>query len=165
MSGQQEWPDRPVPQGSGDAWHWQLRSPEALSRARGDLRARMAHPAQSGASTGEAREGLLLAFEELVSNAVVHGRGDVRAVVVAGRHGWLLDVSDEAPELLPVPATDRDPSLGGMGLPLVADLATEVGVEVRPGRKHVWATLPSGLQAPAGRQAAALPQPRRPSTH
>jgi hypothetical protein len=93
----------------------------------------------------------------------------VRALVVAGTDGWLLDLSDEAPDRPPVPAVDRDPAFGGMGLHLVAQLSERYGWEQRPGRKHVWALLPNGL-APAGAGAGpraraprgrAVPPPRR----
>jgi anti-sigma regulatory factor (Ser/Thr protein kinase) len=155
------WPLCPVPSVSGDVWHWQLESMPVVSRVRADLRARVAHPSVSTGSTDDARDGLLLVFEELASNALRHGKGDVRAVVVAGTWGWLLDLSDEAPDRPPVPAVDRDPALGGMGLHLVAQLSTDFGWECRPGRKHVWARLPSGT----GRQEEPhkrLPAPRSP---
>jgi hypothetical protein len=82
--------------------------------------------------------------------------------VVAGRWGWLLDVSDEAPDRPPIPAVDRDPALGGMGLHLVAQLSSDYGWEERPGRKHVWARLPSGVDP--GQQAAhdRVPEQRSP---
>jgi anti-sigma regulatory factor (Ser/Thr protein kinase) len=144
-AGGHPWPRAAVPAANGDVWHWQLNTVPRVSRARVDLRSRIGHPSMSVHSTADARDGLLLAFEELASNALRHGGGDVRAVVVAGTWGWLLDVSDEAPAHPPVPAVDRDPALGGMGLPLVEQLAAEYGWEGRPGRKHVWALLPSGL--------------------
>ena len=155
------WPCAPVPSVAGDVWHWQLESLPVVSRVRADLRARIAHPSVSSAWTEDARDGLLLVFEELASNALRHGGGDVRAVVVAAPWGWLLDLSDEAPQRPPVPAVDRDPALGGMGLHLVAQLSSEYGWEGRPGRKHVWARLPSGVvgvQDPHER----LPEPRSP---
>jgi hypothetical protein len=85
----------------------------------------------------------------------------VRALVVAGTDGWLLDLSDEAPHRPPVPAVDRDPALGGMGLHLVAQLSTAYGWEGRPGRKHVWALLPNGLQ-PLEQAQDRVPEPRAP---
>jgi anti-sigma regulatory factor (Ser/Thr protein kinase) len=76
-------------------------------------------------------------------------------------NGWLLDLSDEAPDRPPVPAVDRDPALGGMGLHLVAQLSTDFGWERRPGRKHVWAKLPSG-RAEHQHSRRRLPEPRSP---
>ena len=124
---------RRCPSVPGDVWHWQLEAMHVVSRVRADLRARIAHPSVSSGSTDDARDGLLLVFEELASNALRHGGGDVRALVVAGPGGWLLDLSDEAPDRPPVPAVDRDPALGGMGLHLVAQLSTDYGWEGRPG--------------------------------
>src|SRR3954447_24063538 len=138
------WPCVPVPSVPGDVWHWQLSSMPVVSRVRSDLRARIAHPSVSAGSTDDARDGLLLVFEELASNAMRHGGGDIRAVVVAGPGGWLLDPSDEARARPPVRAGDRDPALGGRGLHLVTQLSSTFGWEKRPGRKHVWAQLPSG---------------------
>ena len=160
------WPSLPVPSVPGDVWHWQLETMHTVSRVRSDLRARIAHPSVSSGSTEDARDGLLLVFEELASNALRHGGGDVRALVVAGPGGWLLDLSDEAPERPPIPAVDRDPALGGMGLHLVAQLSSSFGWEKRPGRKHVWARLPSGKEGTAGgRNRERLPEPRAPGMH
>ena len=160
------WPCVPVPSVPGDVWHWQLEAMHVVSRVRSDLRARIAHPSVSSGSTEDARDGLLLVFEELASNALRHGGGDVRALVVAGPGGWLLDLSDEAPDKPPVPGVDRDPALGGMGLHLVAQLSTTYGWEERPGRKHVWARLPSGRSDPTERRGGGqLPAPRSPEVH
>jgi anti-sigma regulatory factor (Ser/Thr protein kinase) len=119
----------------------------------------------SSASTEDARDGLLLVFEELASNALRHGGGDVRALVVAGPGGWLLDLSDEAPDSPPIPAINRDPALGGMGLHLIVQLSTAYGWEQRPGRKHVWARLPSGRPETTERRRNQLPEPRSPGIH
>jgi anti-sigma regulatory factor (Ser/Thr protein kinase) len=155
------WPCTPVPSIPGDVWHWQLGTMLVVSRVRSDLRARIAHPSVASGSTDDARDGLLLVFEELASNALRHGGGEVRALVVSCWNGWLLDLSDEAPDRPPVPTVDRDPALGGMGLHLVAELSSDYGWERRPGRKHVWARLPSGRedQQPSRRR---LPEPRSP---
>ena len=141
----QTWPAAPVPDVPGDVWRWQLPSVHDASRVRMDLRARLAHPSLTSSSTEDAREGLLLAFEELASNALRHGGGAVEAVIVATRQGWLLTLSDESPDRPPVPAVDRDPALGGMGLPMVAQLSVYYGYAVDAARKTVWAQLTSGV--------------------
>jgi anti-sigma regulatory factor (Ser/Thr protein kinase) len=93
----------------------------------------------SGSDDGER---LLLVVEELASNALRHGRPPVR-VAVAGHHlGWLVTVSDTAPERPPVPALDRDPAQGGMGLSLVARLCGTRGWTVEDDHKIVWARVP-----------------------
>ena len=48
---------------------------------------------------------------------------------------------------------------------LVAQLSTDYGWEGRPGRKHVWALLPSGRAEPSQRSAGRLPEPRSPRAH
>ena len=152
------WPSAPVPTEHGDVWRWELPTVHDASRVRMDLRARLAHPSLAARSTEDAREGLLLTFEELASNALRHGGGVVEAMIVAVPSGWLIVLSDEAPDSPPRPAVDRDPAFGGMGLPMVAQLSTDYGWAAGPGRKHVWARLPSGLET------ASLPRPRTSTT-
>ena len=84
---------------------------------------------------------LLLAYEELASNGFRHGGPPVQVTVSAGSTGWLVDVTDGAPEHPPAPAVDRDPASGGMGLYLVARLAAAHGWFAECGRKHVWAWI------------------------
>jgi len=49
-----------------------------------------------------------------------------------------------APAVPPRPAVGRDPSEGGLGLYLIAELATDHGWYVTDGVKYVWALLPRG---------------------
>ena len=148
------WPSASVPREDGDLWQWVLPTVHDASRVRMDLRARLAHPSLASRSTEDAREGLLLVFEELSSNALRHGGGAVEATIVAVPAGWLIVLSDGSPDAPPRPAIDRDPALGGMGLPMVAQLSVDYGWCSEPGRKHVWARLPSGTTT------ASVPQPR-----
>ena len=102
--------------------------------------------ALNGASRpAEAEEGaverLLLAFEELASNALRHGRPPVRVEVTAADGFWLLDVSDAAVDQLPTPAVGRDAAFGGMGLYLVASVCTAHGWFADGGRKHTWGCI------------------------
>ena len=136
------WPSAPVPSVPGDVWHWQLETMHVVSRVRSDLRARIAHPSVSSASTDDARDGLLLVFEELASNALRHGGGEVRAAVRLTEDAYLLEVSDQAAAAPPTPAVGRDPSEGGLGLYLIAEMATQHGWYVEAGHKYVWALLP-----------------------
>jgi anti-sigma regulatory factor (Ser/Thr protein kinase) len=94
----------------------------------------------------EAAEQLVLAFDELASNALRHGECPVVATVVAGSGGWLLDVSDRAPGSMPAPAVDRDPAQGGLGLHLVARMSVAHGWYVDDECKHVWACLPTAAE-------------------
>jgi anti-sigma regulatory factor (Ser/Thr protein kinase) len=123
-------------------WRWDLDTIAQLPAARNALRSLLGCqgiPDDEDASG----ERLVLAFDELASNALRHGECPVVATVVAGSGGWLLDVSDRARESLPEPAVDRDPALGGMGLQLVARMAVAHGWYVDGPSKHVWACLPT----------------------
>ncbi len=86
-------------------------------------------------------ERLDLVLEELASNGQRHGRAPVQVAVHAADGGWVVAVTDAAPDLPPLPVTDRDPAEGGMGLQMVARLADDHGWSVSGGRKTVWALL------------------------
>jgi hypothetical protein len=101
-------------------------------------------------------EGLLLAVEELTSNALRHGLPPTRVTVTATGSGWLVDVNDAAPERPPTPAVGRDPALGGLGLHLVERLCNGHGWLVDGGRKHVWAHLVCAAAQPTDGVAARL---------
>jgi anti-sigma regulatory factor (Ser/Thr protein kinase) len=140
------WPVRPLPDGRGEVWRWNLAALDQLPAARAALRDRLGDvgfPQDEEYGPGEQ---LILAFDELASNALRHGESPVVATVVAGSGGWLLDVSDRAHETMPTPAVDRDPAQGGMGLHLVARLSVAHGWYVDDGAKHVWACLPTTVE-------------------
>ncbi|MGY1834789.1 ATP-binding protein [Blastococcus sp. SYSU DS0510] len=141
--GRLAWPVRPLPDGRGEVWRWRLRTLAELPAARAGLRSRLRDVEQLPADEASGEQ-LVLAFDELASNALRHGETPVVATVVAGSGGWLLDVSDRAPQAMPAPTVDRDPSEGGMGLQLVARLSVAHGWYVDEDRKHVWACLPTG---------------------
>jgi anti-sigma regulatory factor (Ser/Thr protein kinase) len=137
------WPVRPLPDGRGEVWRWELGTLAELPAARSGLRGLIGAVGLGDSAEDVAAEQLILAFDELASNALRHGERPVVATVVAGSGGWLLDVSDRAPEAMPVPAIDRDPARGGLGLHLVARLSVAHGWYVDDGCKHVWACLPT----------------------
>lgn len=150
------WGPRPLPDvgpGTTTRWSWSLHAVADVTAARGRLRAEL--PRRAGAIRRDDLERVLLAFEELASNGLRHGTGPVHAVVAAGPSGWLVDVTDAAPDRGPTPAIGRDPAEGGLGLYLVARLGTAHGWCVRDGRKHVWVHLrPSGESVAVPRAAA-----------
>ena len=145
------WPLRPLPDGRGEVWRWHLGGIAELPAVRSVLRGRLDEVGFPRDPDDPVAERLILAFDELASNALRHGQSPVVATVVAGSGGWLLDVSDRAPETMPAPAVDRDPAKGGLGLHLVARLSVAHGWYVDGSCKHVWAGLPSELEerAPA----------------
>lgn len=144
--GRLAWPLRALPDGRGEVWRWDLGGVAELSAARAGLRNRLGGVGFPCDRENTADESLILAFDELASNALRHGESPVVATVVAGSGGWLLDVSDRAAEAMPAPAIDRDPAQGGMGLHLVARMSVAHGWYVDGGHKHVWACLPTTVE-------------------
>jgi hypothetical protein len=139
------WVRRPVPDLAGRAtrvWHWELRSSSDLTLARMSFRAELLSGPGGARTNRDDLDLLLLAFEELASNGLRHGRPPVTVTVTATPTGWLIDVSDSDATRSPTPAVDRDPAYGGLGLHLVVGLSTTHGWSVTSGRKHVWACVP-----------------------
>lgn len=137
------WQTAPLPAGFTCVWRHELATHADLARLRARVRTEVTgspvvvHPERELWS-----ERLVLIIDELASNALRHGGGRVLASVGETPEAFLVDVSDQAPAVPPTPAVDRDPSEGGLGLYLIAELATEHGWYVRDGAKHVWALLP-----------------------
>jgi anti-sigma regulatory factor (Ser/Thr protein kinase) len=88
------------------------------------------------------RDRLLLVLDELASNALRHGGGQVRAAVRRTGDAFLVAVTDGDTSTPPTPAVDRDPAEGGLGLYLIAELSTAHGWYVDGDAKTVWAVLP-----------------------
>jgi two-component sensor histidine kinase len=122
---------------------WQLTGLAALTAARQELAELLVQNSPRARADRDDIDQLLLTFEELASNGLRHGEGPVRARVTRTSSGWLIDVADRAVDRPPVPALDRDPALGGLGLHLVARLCPAHGWSVLAGHKHVWACVPS----------------------
>jgi len=85
-----------------------------------------------------------LLVTELVSNAVLHGRGTIRLTVALDHGGVRVEVHDESPH--PPVIIHRSPMAEhGAGLRLVSAMAGSWGSEPladgQPG-KRVWFTLP-----------------------
>jgi len=135
------WPQRALPVVDGEVARWELSALAELPGVRAQLRELLAARAAGSPAEVVPVDALLLAFDELASNAVRHGGRPVTAQLVSSPDGWLIDVSDQAAEHPPEPAVDRDPARGGLGLYLVARLTTAHGWTVSAGRKHVWALL------------------------
>jgi anti-sigma regulatory factor (Ser/Thr protein kinase) len=124
-------------------WRWDLAALSELPGVRAALRARLDDVGFRSDSDDPVADRMILAFDELASNALRHGDRPVVATVVAGSGGWILDISDRARQTMPAPAVDRDPAQGGLGLYLVARLSVAHGWYVDDVCKHVWACLPT----------------------
>src|SRR3954451_22790251 len=136
------WDSRPSPSPAPDAvtvGTWTPVTPLDLTLQRQHLADVLRGGAEAPGADGDAPERLLLAFEELVSNGLRHGRAPVRATVTAFDGCWLLEVSDAAADRPPPPAHRRDPAQGGLGHSLVAQISGAYGGQVTGDRKSVWA--------------------------
>jgi len=137
------WPSATPPR-AGVGHTWEITDVAELPR----LRATVRRLAASGPSRGDdvaadLRDQLVLALDEMASNALRHGGGSpVIASLRTTESAYLIEVSDGAASAPPVPAVGRDPSQGGLGLHLIAELATAHGWCVQGDRKVVWALLP-----------------------
>jgi anti-sigma regulatory factor (Ser/Thr protein kinase) len=138
------WPSA-TPPAAGDGKAWQLRDVGQLPQVRAELRRHAASTALRSDTTGEdLRDQLVLALDEMASNALRHGGGSVQAGVRLTADSYLIEVTDAATSSPPAPAVGRDPSEGGLGLYLIAELATAHGWYLRSHVKVVWALLPRG---------------------
>jgi anti-sigma regulatory factor (Ser/Thr protein kinase) len=125
-----------------NGWHWELDHVSELPRVRAQLRRGLAEQSSGDRAAEERDEAVVLAFDEMASNALRHGGGGVRARVQQTPDAWLIEVRDSAPHSPPQPAVGRDPSQGGLGLYLIAEMANDHGWHLADGQKSVWALLP-----------------------
>jgi len=133
------WPSASPPP-AAPALTWTLRDIAELPAVRAQLRRHTV----ADASDADLLDQLVLALDEMASNALRHGGGEVQAAVRTTADAYLIEVSDQAAASPPSPAVGRDPSGGGLGLYLIAEMSTAHGWYVSRGYKHVWALLPRG---------------------
>jgi anti-sigma regulatory factor (Ser/Thr protein kinase) len=108
-------------------------SPKAPGAVRDWVDARVAPAVSDSAVTA-----LKLMLSELVTNAIVHGDGDITVRARVADDAVQVEVIDAGRRSVP---TIRDGSDdGGWGLQIVAALASRWGVYDGP--THVWAELP-----------------------
>jgi anti-sigma regulatory factor (Ser/Thr protein kinase) len=147
------WPRRPRPARPSVArtlGRWNPTETSEVTVGRLQLGAALHDGMRPTGATEAAVQRLVLVFEELVSNAMRHGRPPIEVVVTATGDCWLLEVFDAAEGTPPTPDPARDPALGGLGLTLVARISREHGWEpLGGGRKVVWARVEY-----AGREAS-----------
>jgi anti-sigma regulatory factor (Ser/Thr protein kinase) len=138
------WPSAAPPR-ADVGLRWELDDVAQLPALRAEVRRFAARHAQRhDRESSDLRDRLVLALDEMASNALRHGGGWVRASLGLTGECYLVEVTDAAAGSPPVPAVDRDPSEGGLGLYLIAELATRHGWYAAADAKHVWALLPRG---------------------
>lgn len=89
----------------------------------------------------EALEAVLLAANEVVTNAIIHAHSEVELVVRLRSRVIRIEVLDGAARL-PAPRDGPDDSLGGRGLKVLDAVASRWGVDTLPGGKRVWFEVP-----------------------
>lgn len=137
------WPEAPPPTVQVQSnWTWQLRTPTDLIEARTQLRTRL-HDLPAHSPALQAADALVIAFDELTSNAMAHIGPPVLAQVhhapEHSQHSWLVTARDDAPTQPPDPVPPHP--AGGYGLHLVRALAVAVGWIAVPPTKTVWALM------------------------
>lgn len=130
------WPSASPPRAT-PVLRWQLRDVSELPRMRAEVRGSL----DDGVDP-DLLDQLILALDEMASNALRHGGGRVEASLLLTADAYLIEVSDSAAMRPPTPAVDRDPSQGGLGLYLIARMSRLHGWYASAGLKHVWALLP-----------------------
>jgi signal transduction histidine kinase len=134
------WPSASPPE-AATALRWELEDVAELPRVRAELRRHVTGSTVEPVDP-DLLDQLILALDEMASNALRHGGGSVVASVRVTADSYLVEVSDAATSAPPAPAVGRDPSEGGLGLYLIAELSTRHGWYVSDAHKHVWALLP-----------------------
>lgn len=140
MTGQdagRAWPSASPPSAT-PVLHWQLHDVAELPGMRAEVR----RAVEAAGADADVLDQLVLALDEMASNALRHGGGLVEASLRTTPDGYLIEVSDAATSRPPTPAVDRDPSQGGLGLYLIARMARRHGWYASGAAKHVWALLP-----------------------
>jgi anti-sigma regulatory factor (Ser/Thr protein kinase) len=130
------WPSASPPQAT-PVLQWELHDVAQLPRMRAEVRGSL-----DAALEPDLVDQLVLALDEMASNALRHGGGRVQASLLLTADAYLIEVSDSAAMRPPTPAVDRDPSEGGLGLYLIARMSRLHGWYTNAGLKHVWALLP-----------------------
>jgi anti-sigma regulatory factor (Ser/Thr protein kinase) len=96
-------------------------------------------PLPDGGYLDQVPEKMAVVATELATNALAHARPPTVVRLRRTDDTFILDVADEDPAVLPEFAADRPPGAGGLGLPLVRDMALDIGWYIVGDVKHVWA--------------------------
>ncbi len=117
----------------GDAGVVLPRDPASVPLARDHVRS----ACLAAAVPPDTCDSAVLLASEVVTNAVIHGRGRVRLQVLAERHRVLVEVGDDNATRPTVRLRD-DEATGGRGMAIVEMLAQRWGSRESPGGKVVW---------------------------
>jgi anti-sigma regulatory factor (Ser/Thr protein kinase) len=110
--------------------------PTSAAQARGFIRSSL----DDLAVPGPPLEDAVLLTSELVTNALLHARGDIEIWLDSDGHRVRIEVRDRNSRLPVVPTVQVD-ATSGRGLFLVETLAKDWGVDSRTDGKAVWFEL------------------------
>jgi anti-sigma regulatory factor (Ser/Thr protein kinase) len=135
----QDGPARPTGGGDADVRHLTARftpDPAEVAHAR-----RAVGDALAAWGLADESPLVVLAASEMVTNAVMHGEGDVEVTLGAEDDVIRIEVSDAGGGEPTVRSPDRSgEAVGGWGLHLVGEVADDWGSHVEDGRTVVWMT-------------------------
>lgn len=87
-------------------------------------------------------EVVLLAANELVTNAILHARTELHLFVRLHAQAVRIEVADHSDQL-PVHRHVGDEAIGGRGIALLDAVAARWGVDLLPDGKRVWFEVPT----------------------
>ena len=116
--------------------------PAALTSARAAREFVIRAVAGFGRSDALLVDRVALVTSELVTNAIIHARTEIRLVVRVDSRSIWIEVLDGT-TARPKPARAAPSGASGRGLAMVAALADEWGVTETEGGKKVWARVAS----------------------
>lgn len=118
----------------------EIRLPSATSHVR-DARSAVRAAAMRWALPAEVTDDLTLAASELVTNAVIHARSQVRVAVTRRGDCVRLEVEDDNPNH-PEMVSREDDAPSGRGLHILRAISDSWGIDAEPPwGKTVWAEL------------------------
>jgi hypothetical protein len=127
---------------------WPLQLAPQLTRVRASIeelaRRRYAHPSLDSPEPSllGVLERLALVVSELSGNALRHAQAPVTVSLARLPRGWLLNVSDGAPESVPLVQPAGQDQAFRHGLQVVAIVSADLGWYAEAECKHVWAVVP-----------------------
>jgi serine/threonine-protein kinase RsbW len=134
------WRLRRPPDVEAELARWVLAAPHELSLLRAALVTAVAERAPAATvDVVDLEERLMIVATELAGNALRHGSPPAVVALLQADGRLILDVVDNDPDRRPAIDEARAAGDGGLGLPMAARLAEEVGWYPTGTGKHVWA--------------------------
>ena len=118
---------------------WTLNRPPELQTLRAAVRQAVLRRVMVTVDVADLVERLMIVATELAGNALRHGRSPTVVALLRADGHLIVDVRDQDPATVPAVDRRRPRGAGGLGLPLAAHLAQQVGWYPTGTGKHVWA--------------------------